>query len=349
MDMKKVSTANGNVVLWLGYIHVNNYRETSEEWSKLLSLVEPSSEVDRIKRFRLHIDAKRSCLGHVLMRHYIQQHLHCANIGMVQFKRTVENKPYLTRPACGGDKNAKDSASVIDFNISHGGDLVLLGFVESLDRNRDRLLGIDVEKLEIRTNRNAQYPLKEFMESMESCFTNTEWDTILDPLKQLSSYSASRKPDLLKMLDTAPESFKKDVIERFFVHWTLKESFMKATGMGVAIELLRMQFTFVARQENVLGTSLLDRKARFTIDGQHLEGWTFASYKLENDHIASICIGPMHQHASFISKNLKESLLSPAIHTQNLLMKEIAQENEQLLSRAMPFELIKRPPDSLFT
>ena len=114
--------------IWIGFIDIEQYQETEQEWSQLLSLVEPKSELDRMNRFRFRVDAKRSCLGHVFMRYYLMKHLELQNLSQVVFQRTEKNKPYLVR-RCNQLTMSVHEATVIDFNISHGGDIVLFGYV----------------------------------------------------------------------------------------------------------------------------------------------------------------------------------------------------------------------------
>ena len=337
-------------------VHLPDINETTEEWERLLSHVHPQSEIDRIKRFRFHIDAKRSCFGHVFARYYLMKNMEQSSVPSssssctstllerYQLKRTNTNKPYLIH----GNRND----CVVDLNISHGGDMVLLGFVKSceIERMNDRVLGIDVEKVEMRGVRTSSSPYFDFLDTMDSCFTRREWLRILKPLV-VSSLHTETKEQLLKRIELVSDEVKRSVLERFFIHWTLKESFMKATGMGVAIELQRMQFEFIGEEQwDNGGDVLLSDQLRpvLRLDGRILPFWNFHSQCLR-DHIVSICLGPLHDHLPDISVHLKQCLTEHLITTPPVstsIPPQFEEENIQLLSNTK-IELIQQIPQDL--
>lgn len=85
------------------------------------------------------------------------------------------------------------------FNVSHTAGLIVLGVT------RGRALGIDVENLQ---------PLADLWGMAEHAFAPAE----------------------IAELAGLPEELR---LDRFFQHWTLKESYIKARGMGVSIPLQR--------------------------------------------------------------------------------------------------------------
>jgi len=308
--------------IWIGFIDIEQYQETEQEWSQLLSLVEPKSELDRMNRFRFRVDAKRSCLGHVFMQYYLMKHLELQNLSQVVFQRTEKNKPYLVR-RCNQLTMSVHEATVIDFNISHGGDIVLFGYVSSgsSDVNEARVLGLDVEKVHFRLSKNVVNPYQDYLDTMNSCFTAAEWRTILRPLREMRIAEASdsgnddatmSNAELLQLVDRAPQRIQQAVMKNFFVYWTLKESFMKATGMGVEIELQRMQFEYSTEDLSRNDACLVDFKPCLRLDGRVLPGWTFESCMIDEDHVASICIGPLKQieTAKVTSSHLRQCMTS---------------------------------------
>jgi 4'-phosphopantetheinyl transferase len=68
---------------------------------------------------------------------------------------------------------------------------------------------------------------------------------------------------------------------RFFEYWTLKESYIKARGMGLAIPLDRFAFDLddPAQIALTLDASLQDRAER----------WSFWQLPLKHDHLAAVC------------------------------------------------------------
>jgi len=100
-----------------------------------------------------------------------------------------------------------DTELPIRFNLSHTRGLVLCGIT------RDRAIGVDVEDTE-RPTRTA--------------------------LAGLSSYFSRQEIEDLGKLPTEQQK------PRFFDYWTLKESYIKARGMGLAIPLKLFSFHFEA-------------------------------------------------------------------------------------------------------
>lgn len=99
----------------------------------------------------------------------------------------------------------------VSFNLSHSRGLIVCGVVRNCD------IGVDVEDTQ-RSTRAA--------------------------LTSLSSYFSVREIEDLGKLP--PEQQK----QRFFDYWTLKESYIKARGMGLAIPLDKFSFQFKADRLN---------------------------------------------------------------------------------------------------
>ncbi|WP_239480352.1 4'-phosphopantetheinyl transferase family protein [Parashewanella hymeniacidonis] len=101
-------------------------------------------------------------------------------------------------------------ATGIQFNISHSGDYLLIGVFHSKLPYRDILFGVDIE-------RERQ---------------NTDLDAILHRY-----FSEIEVSSLLAL----PKDKQR---KRFFDLWALKESYIKATGKGLATRLDSFSFTF---------------------------------------------------------------------------------------------------------
>lgn len=100
-----------------------------------------------------------------------------------------------------------DKAWPLHFNLSHCDGLIMCGIT------RDHDIGVDAE--------DAQRATRSAFESLSSYFSAEE----IEALNQLP-----------------PEQQK----QRFFDYWTLKESYIKARGMGLAIPLDKFNFQFDA-------------------------------------------------------------------------------------------------------
>lgn len=139
----------------------------------------------------------------------------------------------------------------IIFNISHQGDLtVLAGEVG------DILLGIDVMKLEYTGGK----PLSEFFRVMNKTFSTAEW-------KQIYSYKTG-----------------KDQINTFCRLWSLKESYVKALGVGITIKLQDLSFKLLTPLK--VGTYVRDTE--LYIKDEKLEGWEFEETLIDEDHCVAV-------------------------------------------------------------
>ncbi|MGH8238717.1 MAG: 4'-phosphopantetheinyl transferase family protein [Steroidobacteraceae bacterium] len=136
------------------------------------------------------------------------------------------------------------AARGLEFNVSHTDSLVVLGVT------RECALGVDVENVRAR------------QVDME----------IAD------RYFASEEVAALRALPCEKQPL------RFFEYWTLKESYIKARGMGLSIPLDR--FAFHLEESGRIG---------LTIDaslGDLPERWRFWQFQLEPGHLAAVCAGP---------------------------------------------------------
>jgi 4'-phosphopantetheinyl transferase len=110
----------------------------------------------------------------------------------------------------------------LKFNISHSGDwlvIALLNVKQVPERHIE--LGVDIERCRASTN---IYPI------LNHYFTQVESDELL----------------------AQPESLQR---QRFFDLWALKESYIKAKGMGLALSLKSFSFDFSAVTNNTLRLS----------------------------------------------------------------------------------------------
>lgn len=129
----------------------------------------------------------------------------------------------------------------IEFNMSHTDGLVVMGVT------RERSIGVDVEN--VRT-READ------IEIADRYFAPEE---------------------VLELRALTDEKQK----QRFFEYWTLKESYIKARGMGLSIRLDRFAFHLEDPE-----------RIRLTIDPSLLdcaERWLFWQLRVDHDHLTALC------------------------------------------------------------
>jgi len=131
----------------------------------------------------------------------------------------------------------------IQFNLSHTRGLILCGIT------RDFSVGVDVEDTE-RTTRAA--------------------------LADLSSYFSEQEIEDLNKLPTGQQ------MPRFFDYWTLKESYIKARGMGLAIPLRLFSFHFEA--------DALKRFSTHSDLNDDADQWQFWRIGVENRYCIAVAV-----------------------------------------------------------
>jgi 4'-phosphopantetheinyl transferase len=129
----------------------------------------------------------------------------------------------------------------IEFNLSHTDGLVVMGVT------RERAIGVDVENVRTR---------------------------------EVDIDIADRHfaPEEILALRALPDEKQK---HRFFEYWTLKESYIKARGMGLSIPLERFAFHLEDPEQ-----------IRLTIDPglQDYAGrWWFWQLRVDHDHLTALC------------------------------------------------------------
>ena len=154
--------------------------------------------------------------------------------------------------------NEGAEARRIAFNISHTAGLIVLGVALG------RAIGVDVENL------HAQRPAVE----------------IADRFFAVDEVAALRALPV------------EDQEHRFFEYWTLKESYVKARGMGLSIPLDGFAFDVEERGQ-----------IRFTIDpslGDSAARWMFWQFEQESQYLMALCVA--RSHGNTYSLQLRRTL-----------------------------------------
>lgn len=139
------------------------------------------------------------------------------------------------------------------FNLSHTNGLIACGVVLGTD------IGVDVEEI----------------------------NRITASLKIAERFFS---PQEVQDLSQLPQHKQKN---RFFDYWTLKESYIKAKGMGLALPL--NQFSFHLSQDNPIRISFDSRLP------DHPDDWRFWLYHPTPDHKATVAIRKENNVNHFIS------------------------------------------------
>ncbi|KAJ7370246.1 hypothetical protein OS493_033592 [Desmophyllum pertusum] len=167
----------------------------------------------------------------------------------VILKRTEKGKPYLANDI------TEPSLRNFNFNISHQGDFTVLA-AEPLIQ-----VGIDVMK----TTYPSSSTVPKFFHTMRKQFTAYEWQTI----------------------KSQPSEWKQ--LEMFYRHWCLKESYVKATGIGIGHDLQTVEFQI---NTNELSPQTVTCDTKFFLHENEMDGWQFEETKLDELHHVAVALGP---------------------------------------------------------
>ncbi|KAJ8687177.1 hypothetical protein QAD02_022971 [Eretmocerus hayati] len=166
----------------------------------------------------------------------------------------------------------KPGSPKINFNVSHHGSYtVLAGEVG------DRCVGVDVMKLEYTGGKT----LEEFFRLMNRNFSPSEW----------------------RQIKGNPHCTESNQITNFCRTWALKESYVKAIGKGLAIDLSSLNFSFKSNLQ-------IDRvitDTTLSIDCEN-QPWIFEESLLDLSHCVAVALN--HQQCD------TNSSLEPTLFTK---------------------------------
>ena len=108
---------------------------------------------------------------------------------------------------------------------------------------------------------SAASSIREFFDSLQSLFTPYEWDTILNSLD-----TSDMEDDQCRRICKEDKEWHQ--LHLFHCHWALKESFTKAKGMGLGLDLQRIEFRLSSSDAS--GDGGISTKKKW-FDGQILD------------------------------------------------------------------------------
>ncbi|ORX49743.1 4'-phosphopantetheinyl transferase [Piromyces finnis] len=230
-------------------------------------------ERTRIKRFHNFIDSKRALIGRLLLRQAIHILLN-VNWKNIELGRSENNKPYIKQI-----KNSDVSFKDISINISHHGEWV------ALIASTKKTVGIDIMKI----NEDPRRDVNSFFDLMKDVFTENEWKEINEP-----------KED-------------KKRLERFYKFWSLKESYVKAIGKGIIMDLQTIEFSL---NRDDVGKTI--ETASLTRNNKKLNNWLFYIYHLDNIHCSSIAINTKEEdeiikNSEFVNLTIEQLINSAEV------------------------------------
>jgi len=245
----------------------SKWHPTKEEFGRAFAAIQ-QDERDRINRFVYQEDAKRALVGRLLIRKCILEELEererldhqsitIKNCDLL-LRRSAKGRPIISPPLDSYLAN-------FDFNVSHHGDFAVLAAIyedtdSDIDIEKDNdfhlpRVGIDVMKVENPRSKE----IVEFFRLMRRQLTDSEWQ-----------YVEAGCNDESKLL-------------RFYRFWCLKESYVKALGIGIGFEVGRLQFEI----KDELGLHLSSSTSLF-VDGERKTNWQFLETMLDDDHCVAV-------------------------------------------------------------
>ncbi|CAH7669045.1 expressed protein [Phakopsora pachyrhizi] len=268
---------------------ISDWNPNQSEWNHLINLFSDDCQ-RKIKSYSQLIDSKRCLIGKLLVHTLV-----CKNYGLrwdqVRFNLTPEGRPYLLN-------TLEEGMCKFDFNISHDSNLVVVSFIEQSalkteDSNISRI-GTDVMRVSLPRGETS---INGFYELLSDYLTETELQSLGPFFHSESSFSTNNLS-----------------LSRLIRIWTLKESVIKAIGLGLLIDLKTLSFNsldscYNNQQKNIIETCEFSSSKElyelcepdFTVRGvKRWEDWVF--------WIASIKAGDGFNYSLSVAVNLASGL-----------------------------------------
>ncbi|XP_028050848.1 L-aminoadipate-semialdehyde dehydrogenase-phosphopantetheinyl transferase [Monomorium pharaonis] len=147
----------------------------------------------------------------------------------------------------------KDNSTPISFNVSHQGSYTVLA-----GETRNVKIGVDVMTLDYNGNKNVP----DYFRLMNKHFSTAEWEEIKDSSKS-----------------------EAEQMSMFYRHWALKESYVKALGVGVFVDLGSIDF----RTNSELSEDLITTDTILCINGIK-QNWLFEEILLDSRHCVAVAL-----------------------------------------------------------
>lgn len=187
------------------------------------------------------------------MRAIVLEH-YGLNPTSLEFARTDLGRPYMS--------SQLPDHVYFDYNISHDSDLVVCSFIATFEASEAlHKIGVDVMQLKLPRGEES---VETFAEMLSESLTSTE----LDLIKRPSSTPSERTTDEV-------------LLDRLLQLWTLKESVVKAMGVGLSRELTTISFLAIPTSDRSVCVYSEPKnmkmeqqpEIKFTVDEEASEGW----------------------------------------------------------------------------
>ncbi|NWH94906.1 ADPPT transferase, partial [Aegithalos caudatus] len=94
-------------------------------------------------------------------------------------------------------------------------------------------------------------------------------------------------------------------LDMFYRHWALKESFLKAIGVGIGFNLQRIEFNVSPLK---LEIGKVYKETNMLLDGEKEEEWTFEETRLDDHHHVAVALG---RQEGFVQKDSDVHSMEP--------------------------------------
>ena len=249
-----------------------SWSPTRGEWTKAAAIVQ-SEEKERIGKFVFQKDAKLAMAGRLLIRKALSD-VFGLPYDEQRLRRTPKGRPYAEKSS---------GSRIASFNVSHSGNFAVLAAESS---SSEIPVGVDVMRVDNPGGRRGE-PIGNFFHTMRRQFTRNEWETIRTPPNDL------------------------DQLVLFYRHWCLKESYVKALGIGIGTSLQKIEFATNPNRPT-RGEKDVYREASVNVDEIEERDWTFEESWLDYNHCVAVALQNSDTHrqpSQFIHLTIDDLLL----------------------------------------
>ncbi|EGG03815.1 uncharacterized protein MELLADRAFT_78505 [Melampsora larici-populina 98AG31] len=234
-------------------VDIHSWDPPQAQWKSLVDALDLESQKD-VTSYRHMIDSKRCLVGKLLVRAIVFE-LYGLNPTSLKFSRTELGRPYMS--------SQLPNHAYFDYNISHDSDLIVCGYIATFEASQFlQKIGVDVMQLKLP---RGEQSIETFAEMLSESLTGTENDLIRQP----SSSPSGRTTDEI-------------LLDHLLQLWTLKESVVKAMGVGLSRELTTINFSalppsnqsFFVYSEPTIMKMEQQVDIKFSVDGKVCEGWS---------------------------------------------------------------------------
>ncbi|XP_076343767.1 L-aminoadipate-semialdehyde dehydrogenase-phosphopantetheinyl transferase [Tachypleus tridentatus] len=257
--------------------NIDDWKPKQDEWVLASSCLQPEERL-RVDSFVFVRDAKASLIGRLMIRKMLSETF------SIPYKELTVSRTEKGKPTF---QNVPETD--FDFNISHNGSYCVLA-TEPAPK-----VGIDVMRIEY----SGGKPLPDFFKLMKRQFAQSEFDYIVSPGLEIDQLKRFYRLWVRSMIFRLGEQVKSNITVWMTLK-CLKESYVKAEGIGIGCTLRRLCFDCSKTPYNEVGKLTMD--TTLSKDGKFLSSWLFEETLLDNNHVVSVALERRSSKMHFTSK-----------------------------------------------